>query len=169
MLTIRREQINEIGQRLAVRWEDAMVVHLETFFPDECKELGEKGVRDAITLGQKKAEKYDIHTERDVCKFLNFMFAYGFDFDMDPELPWAKEILTNPNYTRSNLKMHLLEQAADGEYQPDTEPFEPPTEEEIEAARREGEALEAAIAAELAKKKELGEGSETGDGDGSTG
>lgn len=149
MLTLRREQIDEIGRRLAGRWEDTMVVHLEAFFPDECKELGEKGVRDAITLGQKKAAKYDIYTERDVCIFLNFMFAYGFDFDNDPEIPWAKEILTNPNYTRSNLKMYLLEKASEGEYDADMEAFVPPTEEEIEGLRRAREAVDAAREAEV--------------------
>ena len=144
MLTIRREQIDEIGRRLAVRWEDTMVVHLEAFFPDECKELGEQGVRDAITLGQKKAARYDIHTERDVCIFLNFMFAYGFEFDNDPEIPWAKEILTNPNYTRANLKTYLLEKASEGEYEADMVAFAPPTEEEIEGLRQAQAATEAA-------------------------
>jgi len=149
MLTIRKEQFDEIGRRLAHRWEDTMVLHLETFFPERCAELGEQGVRDAIELGQKKAAKYDIHTERDICKFLNFMFALGFDFDTDPEYPWAKEILTNPVYTRSNLKMHLMEKAAYGELEPDLEVLVPPTDEEIEAMRREREALEAAREAEM--------------------
>lgn len=154
-----------------------MVVHLETFFPERAAELGPQGVRDAIELGQKKAAKYDIYTERDVCKFLNFMFAFGFDFDTDPELPWAKAILTNPAYGRSNLKMYLLEKAADGTLEPDAEPMVLPTEEEMEAARLESEALDAAILAELAKQSsESGESSETsaegdnqGDGDGTTG
>ena len=182
MLTIRREQFDEIGRRLANRWEDTMVLHLETFFSERSAELGEKGVRDAIDLGIKKSAKYDIHTERDVCKFLNFMFAFGFDFDTDPELPWAKSILTNPAYGRSNLKMYLLEKAANGELEPDTEPFEPPSEAEIEAMRRQMEALEAARVAEVAREDEAaraaelarhasgsGDSLKMGDGDGNTG
>jgi len=170
MLTIRREQFDEIGRRLAHRWEDTMVLHLETFFPERSAELGEKGVRDAIDLGVKKSAKYDIHTERDVCKFLNFMFAFGFDFDTDPELPWAKSILTNPAYGRSNLKMHLLEKAADGELEPDLEAFVPPSEAEIEASKREAEALEAAIAEEMAKQANgSGDPPQMGDGNGKSG
>ena len=149
MLTIRREQFDEIGRRLAFRWEDTMVLHLETFFPERVAELGEKGVRDAIVLGQKRAAKYDIYTERDVCKYLNFMFAYGFDFDTDPELPWARQILTNPAYNRPNLKLHMLEKASDGDLEPEVELLIPPTEEEIEAMRHEREALEAAVELEL--------------------
>lgn len=164
-----------------------MVLHLETFFPERAAELGEQGVRDAIELGQKKAAKYNISTERDVCKFLNFMFAFGFDFDADPELPWAKAILTNPALGRSNLKMHLLEKAAQGNLAPEPEPFVPPTDAEIEAMRQERAAAEAARAAEVARASEAeraegmarvaelarqassGDPSKTGDGDGTTG
>ncbi len=87
MMTIQKRQIEAIGERLARRWEDTMVVHIETFFPESAQELGAEGVRHAIDLGLKKAARYGITSERDVCKFLNFMFAYGFDFDRDPELP----------------------------------------------------------------------------------
>jgi hypothetical protein len=182
MLTIRKEQFDEIGLRLAHRWEDTMVLHLETFFPERTTELGERGVRDAIDLGMKKSAKYDIHTERDVCKFLNFMFAFGFDFDTDPEFPWANAILTNPAYGRSNLKMHLLEKAADGDLEPDLEIFVPPGEAEIEAMRQQMEAVEAARMAEVAREDEAiraaelarhpsgsGDSLKMGDGDGDTG
>lgn len=188
MLTIRKEQFDEIGHRLAHRWEDTMVLHLETFFPERTSELGEKGVRDAIDLGVKKSAKYDIYTERDICKFLNFMFAYGFDFDTDPELPWAKKILTNPAYTRPNLKLHLLEKAADGEIDAEPESLIPPSEEELEAMRREREAIEAAREAEMKQAleadrveaaargaelaqqiKESGVSLDLGDGNGNTG
>jgi hypothetical protein len=116
MMTIQKRQIAAMGERLARRWEDTMVVHLETFFPEVTQELGPEGVLHAIDLGVKKAARYNIHSERDVCKFLNFMFAFGFDFDLDPELPWAHEILVNEELVRSNVKMHLLEKAAMGEY-----------------------------------------------------
>jgi hypothetical protein len=115
MMTIQRRQIAAMGERLARRWEDTMVVHLETFFPETTKELGPEGVRHAIDLGMKKAARYGIHSERDVCKFLNFMFAYGFDFDRDPALPWAHAILVRDDLVRANVKMHLLEEAAMGD------------------------------------------------------
>jgi hypothetical protein len=115
MMTIQRRQIEAIGERLARRWEDTMVVHIETFFPESAAELGPEGVRHAIDLGLKKAARYGITSERDVCKFLNFMFAYGFDFDRDPELPWARAILLRDDLVRANVKMHLLEEAALGE------------------------------------------------------
>ncbi len=150
MMTIRKAQFQAIGERLSRRWEDTMVVHLETFFPERCQELGEAGVRGAIELGLKKAARYDIRSERDVCKFLNFMFAYHFHFDTDPDLPWANAILTDPNLTRSNVKTHLLEKAANGELEPEPEGVPDPTEAEFEAIRVaiERESAERAKAAE---------------------
>jgi len=132
MMTIQRKQFDAIGKRLAVRWEDTMVTHLETFFPERCAELGEKGVREAIALGQTRAAKYDIFSERDVCKYLNFMFALGFDFDTDPEYPWANQILTNAALIRSHVKMHLLEQAANGDLEEDAMLLPAPPEPELE-------------------------------------
>ena len=164
MMTIRRAQFEEIGRRLARRWEDTMVIHLETFFPERAAELGPKGVADAIDLGVKKAAKYNIHTERDVCKFLNFMFVYGFDFDTDPELPWAHEILTNEALVRSNVKMYLLEKAAYGELEPPLETVALPTQEEMDAALAEARERDRAEI-EAARI----DPPETGDGDGTTG
>lgn len=115
MMTIQRRQITAMGERLALRWEDTMVAHLEAFFPEATAELGPEGVLHAIDLGLKKAARYGICSERDVCKFLNFMFAYGFDFDRDPELPWAHAILVRDDLVRGNVKMHLLEEAALGD------------------------------------------------------
>ncbi len=115
MMTLQKSQIAAVGERLARRWEDTMVVHLQTFFPERALELGERGLMQAVELGLKKAARYGIHSERDVCKYLNFMFAYGFDFDTDPELPWAHAILVRDDLVRANVKMHLLEEAAMGD------------------------------------------------------
>lgn len=115
MMTLQKSQIAAVGERLARRWEDTMVVHLQTFFPELSRELGEPGLMHAIEIGLKKAARYGIHAERDVCKFLNFMFAYGFDFDLDPGLPWAREILVRDDLVRANVKLHLLEEAAMGD------------------------------------------------------
>lgn len=134
MMTIQKRQLDAIGARLARRWEDTMVLHLETFFPELSAELGPQGVLHAIEIGQKKAARYDIHSERDVCKFLNFMFAFGMDFDIDPELPWAHAILTNEGLVRANVKLHLLEQAANGELDSSAMLLPEPPDEAMEAA-----------------------------------
>lgn len=164
MQTIRRSQMEAMSELLARRWEERLVIHLEIFFPEKCKELGPAGVRDTIELGKEKAGSYNIFSERDVCKYLNFMFVYGFHFDMDPELPWAHEILTDPNLERSVAKMYQLEKAANGGLEPKGEPVVEPSEAEMEAALREAQERDRA----LIEQANLSDPSNTGDGDGTT-
>lgn len=128
MFTIRRKQIDAISERLARRFEETMRVHLGTFFPERCAELGEEGVLREIEHGIRRAARYDITSERDVCKYLNFMFVYGRDFDVDPGLPWAAEILNDSSLNRSVVKMHLLERVAEGIEEPPYEWRELPPE-----------------------------------------
>jgi hypothetical protein len=165
MYTIRRSQIEAMSELLAHRWEERMVIHLETFFPEACAERGPAGVRAAIDLGVKKAARYNIFSERDVCKFLNFMFVYGFDFDVDPSLPWAAEILNDPALERSVAKLYMLEKAANGELEPPPEPTVEPSQAEMDAALREAEKRDRELIATLPA---LRDPPKTGDGDGTT-
>ena len=92
-----RQQQNEAFSEAAVKdFENRMVVHLHEFFPEQCKALGEKKTRKAIREGIERAGKYDIVTERDVCKFIDLMFAFGRKFDQDRKYPWARDILNDP-------------------------------------------------------------------------
>lgn len=136
MFRVKRCQIEAMRERLSRRFEERMVIHLRTFFPERSAELGAEGVRAAISYALTRAARYDIASERDVCKYLNLMFVYGYEFDTDPALPWAAAILSDRTLGRSSVKMHLLMKAADGTLEPPSAPIPEPTEEQIEAALR---------------------------------
>ncbi len=70
-----------------------MVVHLNKFFPSQCRAAGETQLRETIQYGVKGAAKHGITAERDVCKYIDLVLVYGRDFDRDPNLPWARRIL----------------------------------------------------------------------------
>ncbi len=89
-----------------------MVVHLNKHFPKNCAALGEAGVREAIGAGIASAKKYGIVSERDVCKYINLMFAFGRDFDVDPKLPWAAQILRTRVYESPGDRMRALYETA---------------------------------------------------------
>jgi hypothetical protein len=93
MLIIRQEQMDEFIRTAAKSFEDWMVAHLTEFFPGECRVLGYPEVRATIRYGIEKAERYGITTEREVCKYIDLMYALGQDFDSNPDLPWVQEIL----------------------------------------------------------------------------
>ena len=97
MLKIRKEQMEAFKNDNLRKFADRMALHLKKFWPEECKSLGEKGVRDSIMTGIKNAEKYGIVIEYDVASYIDMMYALCFDFDTNPRTNWAGRILNNPN------------------------------------------------------------------------
>jgi hypothetical protein len=93
MLTIRKEQMAAFARAETKKFEDRMVIHLNKFFPRQCKALGEAELRETIRYGIKRAAAYRITTERDVYKYIDLMIVFGRDFDTDRRFPWAGKIL----------------------------------------------------------------------------
>ncbi len=64
MLIIREEQMSVFEQVSFRRFEDSMVVHIKTFFPNHFTIAKEPVIRDVIRYGIERAEAYDFATER---------------------------------------------------------------------------------------------------------
>ncbi len=93
MLTIRPEQlaaIEEARQRsLAKDWMGP----LKELWPDACLGLSEADVHRVVVEGIRRARAYGLDRDSLVKRFLNLMFALGFDFDKNPAYPEAAAIL----------------------------------------------------------------------------
>lgn len=113
MLTIRREQLTVFGPLGKKAFEDRMLEHLDKFFPDQCKALGEPKLHETIQYGTQRAASYRIVSERDVCKYIDLMIFYGRDFDKDTNFPWAQTILQNKNIRNPSAKIERLYKAAE--------------------------------------------------------
>jgi hypothetical protein len=100
MLIIRKEQEKAFAKIAVMRFEENMVIHLNQFFPEECEALGREGTGEAIHHALERAGHYGIVSERDICLYMDVMFAFGRDFDEHPDLPWAKEILNDEALSR---------------------------------------------------------------------
>ena len=108
MLTIRQEQMDALSRVALDNFGDRMVVHLKKCFPESCRALGELGTREAIRHGTERAGSYRLTAERDVCRYIDVMLAFGRDFDADPSLPWAAEILGDEGPAGPGDKMDRL-------------------------------------------------------------
>lgn len=98
----------------AVRIEqfiDSVVPHLRECFPEACDELGEQDTRALVRYGTDLAESYGIDREVCVCEFIDLMFVFGVEFDRDPELPWASEILQDETIQEQGALLDHLWQA----------------------------------------------------------
>jgi hypothetical protein len=112
MLTIRTDQMRIFSWMAWNSFEGRMVAHLGEFFPQRCKTLGEEKTRETIQQGTVNARKYGIISEHDVCIYIDMMFEYGDDFDVDPELPWASQVLNDPEIRDPTYKVNRLFDAA---------------------------------------------------------
>ena len=95
-MILRKEQIQAFSDAARNRYEDRVLAHVNQFFPAECERMGEPAVREEIRYGIERSKVYGIVSQRGVTKYIDLMFVYGRDFDADPELPWAAEILNDP-------------------------------------------------------------------------
>lgn len=77
------------------RFEDSMIEHVRTYFPNHYQIAGEDGTRDVVRYAVERAARHGHDTERSVCFYLNVMLILGGNFDTDPQLPWAAEILAD--------------------------------------------------------------------------
>ena len=112
MIAIRPQQLEVFSKAALKSFEERMMAHLGKFFPGQCAEMGEQKTRETIQEGIKKARRYGIASEHDVCIYVDVMFEYGHDFDTDPKLPWASQILTNPAIQTPTYRVNRLFDAA---------------------------------------------------------
>lgn len=111
MLVIRDEQMSALKAYMAEQFENRMVRHVRESFPDNFMSLGEDKIRNEIRYGIDRANHYDITLEYDVCGYINLMFAFGRDYDVDPSLHWAAMILNNADLSGSSKLDRLYEEA----------------------------------------------------------
>jgi len=101
---IRPEQMRVLADVPLRNFQERVRVHLNKFFPKECRALGEAPMRELIRFGIKRANAYGLAAERDVSKYIDLMVVLGREFDTDKRIPWAAEILR----TRQNPATMLL-------------------------------------------------------------
>lgn len=68
-------------------------------------------MRFVINKGIAKADEYGFDNRGPTRFYLELMFAFGGDFDTDPQLAWARHILTNPAIATQMSRADFLYQA----------------------------------------------------------
>jgi len=109
MLTIRKEQMDAFSQAMLKQFENQMVIHLNSNFPNETKEISEGELRTFIQEGIEQAEQYQITLEDDVRRYLEFIVMYGQNFDTNPDTAWTCEILHTKELD-GTAKMDLIDE-----------------------------------------------------------
>ena len=112
MFNIRKEQLEALSQASLKSFEERMVTHLNKFFQPQCQALGDPKTRESIHYGIQRAKTYGIISERDVCLYIDLMFAFGRDFDKDPNYSLAAQILTDKSNSDPTQRINKLFETA---------------------------------------------------------
>lgn len=107
MLTIRKEQMEVLGQEMREDYIRATLRNLVELFPDVPAVRDEALMRDLIEFGIARAEEYGITRSREVSLFIFLVQDLGRDFEKRPENVWIDELLQDPDLEEPE-KMDLI-------------------------------------------------------------
>lgn len=93
MLTFSETAMQAFKAAAMRRFEDDMVEHMRAHFPNHLGVAGADGARALARLAVERASAYGIESERGVCLYFNAMMLLGSYLDVDPQVPWAGEVL----------------------------------------------------------------------------
>lgn len=110
-MIIRKQQIDALEAPTAGAFVTRLAEHLRTFAPKLSKILGEDRIRKVIESGMDRAQTYGLTNRGPVRFFIDLMFALGSDFDSDPQLPWAVNILRDARIPDQMLRADRLYRA----------------------------------------------------------
>ena len=113
MLRIRQKQMRALCTYGLRKYEERILEHLQDHFPGQCEALSQDRIREAIRFGVNKARSYGFESEGEIGWYIDLMFIFGREFDGDPRLPWAAEILNDDAYLVPSLKVAALQEAVE--------------------------------------------------------
>lgn len=113
MLKIRQEQLEALRQVPRQAFEDDMVAHFERYFALQATLLGEQRLRTVIRKGIVRAGEHELRTRRQICFYISIMLLLGSEFDVDPQLPWATQRLSDRRMHPSARILRLYDEVSD--------------------------------------------------------
>ncbi len=108
MLSFRTQQVEALSLALIGDFERRIFDHACRCFPAATRPMSDGQLRELLRYGIERAMAHGVRTERGASKYINLMFVFGRDFDRDPRLPWAREILGGARVHRDLSMIELL-------------------------------------------------------------
>lgn len=99
MLIISDEQMKMFDEYMKEQFVEKVAVYIRETFPEETKKLNKNELLDLVRSGWIRAKEYGLAAEWDVCRFIQYKIRLSPDFDANPEMGWAGEILVDPDFS----------------------------------------------------------------------
>jgi len=93
-LRVSRRQLGALEAVLRNDFIVRVAQHVRQFFPKHAAALSPEQLHSLIDYGIERGAAYRIVAERDVCKLVDLMVAFGPLFETDKKHPWAARVLS---------------------------------------------------------------------------
>jgi len=90
---LSEEQIGALEDVKHNAFGEEMLEELQELFPIEFAAAGEWRMRALVQYGCTRPQRYGIRNQSEIRRYIELMVQLGRNFDVDPELPWASQIL----------------------------------------------------------------------------
>jgi hypothetical protein len=94
ILTVSQQQISALEARLREDYIVRVERHVRQFFPKHAAALNAEQMHALVEYGIERGAARGIVAERDVCKLVDLMVAFGPQFETDKQQPWAARVLS---------------------------------------------------------------------------
>jgi hypothetical protein len=108
MLVLREQQLQAFRKVAVERFEERLLAHVEKHFTAQSRRLGRAQMLVVIRHSLERGAVHGFTTERDACLYLSLTLRLGGFFDIDPQLPWAAAILSDPALSDPSLRIDCL-------------------------------------------------------------
>lgn len=88
-------QFEQLGADQKQRFIAQLMARLRRDFPVQTKPLDDPAMHELIDTGMRHAQTYGLVSEAHIRVYCAMMLRHGRDFDADPKLPWAGDILND--------------------------------------------------------------------------
>jgi len=107
VLLIRPEQTHVFEDQLAREGDGELASRLGAIYPIQQALLGSDGILAVVALARQRAREHGLRTSVAVGLYTGLVFQLGSDFDRDPQLPWASEILQDEEIPGAAARLEL--------------------------------------------------------------
>ncbi len=107
MFTLRKDHLDAFSASRLRSFEQRMAKRLRSRFSGKLAGTSDRELDNLVRLGMTKSSEYGVVGESDVGRYLEYMAEYSPDFDVSPNTPWARPILTSAKETGSQKMDNL--------------------------------------------------------------
>lgn len=107
-LVIRNAQLQVFAEEKEGQW---VIDYLAGSYPEIARAMGMAALRNLVKTAQAKARSHGFHEPQMVRKYAHAAFLLGADFESNPQMGWARQILSSPRYKDPLSRLRALEDA----------------------------------------------------------